>query len=770
MKSSNPSNTQSSSNKSSNPPQRSTKRDKPSPRKAKDRDKEEEPLPIAKETERELLGLILTHGNALLEKAIESGLDASIIHVPSHRTILTIFLDIHGRTWDISYKTVHDHLQTQHLLEKIGGAAFLTQLSDGRGPGPSSVPGLIRQLKDIHYKREAVKKAEELHRLAGNGASPAEIEEFLDSIPRTHVAKQSYFLSPSGIFWRKPPRPGSFGFETEQVTTFGAKIVAEVIADDGSSEEQRIFELEISVKGETRRIEIPGSKFDSMSWVTAQLGADAGVCPGKSEHARFAIKQLSPTFAKRTVYAHTGWRQIGDLWRYLHNAGAITGEGNSTDVAVRLPYSLRFFVLPEPKKGDDMIEAYKHSLAFLDAFPRQITAPLLGSVFAAALGEIDYSVYVVGQSGVFKSELTALIAAFFGAGFNRLTMAANWDDTANVLLSKLFTAKDGVLVIDDFAPNGNKRHDDDLHAKAERIFRAAGNRTGRGRLQSDMTERLAKEPRAMLISSGEDLPRGVSLQARLHIVPIEKGDISVEALTRMQEAAAKGEFASSLATFLSYLARNRDKIKSQFDKDRTAYRERLNLSPQGHARQSTTTGHLLASWRAWITAAVDSKTIGKVEANKLWKEIWKTLAEGGRDQEKHKVSQHPADHFISLLRSALISSRANLQTIDGNQPLEIPKLCGWRDGKPMGECVGWVDNNVVYLELDSAYGIANGQGMRTGEGLSVQPNTLAKRLDERGLIIIKDKGRGNRTRTPVTRITTVAIKLDTLFSTEEEAQ
>ncbi|MCI0555789.1 MAG: hypothetical protein L0287_32995, partial [Anaerolineae bacterium] len=347
---------------------------------------------------------------------------------------------------------------------------------DGMAPGPSSVPGLIRQLKDIHYKREAVRKAEELRRLAGNGASPAEIEEFLDAIPRTHSVKQSYFLSPAGIFWRKPPRPGSYGFETEQITNFSAHIVSEVIADDGSSEEQRIFEIEISVKGETRRIEVPGSKFDSMSWVTAQLGAEGGVCPGKSDHARYAIKQLSPTFTKRTVYAHTGWRQIGDSWCYLHGDGAITGEGNRTDIAVRLPHSLRFFLLPDPKKGEDMVQAYRSTLDFLESFPPRITVPLLGSVFAAAMGEIDYSIYVIGQSGVFKSEITGLVASFFGAGFNRLTMAANWDDTANVLLSKLFTAKDGVLVIDDFAPNGNKRHDEDLHAKAERIFRAAGNR------------------------------------------------------------------------------------------------------------------------------------------------------------------------------------------------------------------------------------------------------------------------------------------------------
>jgi hypothetical protein len=624
---------------------------------------------------------------------------------------------------------------------------------------------LIKQLQDIDYKRQAAKKAETLLRLAGNGASPAEIEEFLDSIPRSQTIKQSYYLTQNGIWWRKP---GRYGPESEQVTNFCAKIVSEVIADDGSSEEQRIFELEVAVKGETRRIEVPASKFGGMAWVTAQLGAEADVCPGKENHARYAIKQLSPSFTKRVVYAHTGWRQIGDDWCFLHGAGGVTAGGNRADIAVRLPHSLRFFVLPDPATGDAIPKAYGSILKFLDAFPRPLTVPLLGAVFGAALGEIDYSVYIVGQSGCFKSEITGLAQAFFGSGFNRLTMAANWDDTANVLLSKLFTGKDAIVVVDDFAPNGNKKHDDDLHSKAERVFRAAGNRTGRGRLQSDMTERLAKEPRAMLISSGEDLPRGMSLQARLLIVPIEKGMVTSEALTKMQQAAAKGELAISLATFLMYLARNKEAIKAQFDKDRLSVREKLNQYHQGHARQTTTTAHLAASWRVWLKAAAEEKGIDKKESEILWKQIYRTLAESGRDQQAQQASLHPADHFIELLRSAMTSGRANLQTTEGGQPPNIGHLCGWRDGKPNGECVGWIHDNVLYLEMNTAYGVANAQGHRNGEGIAVGKNILTARLEEKEWILGKQKGRGRKTRTPGNGMPAVAMPLNLIFPPEEK--
>lgn len=726
-------------------------------------------LPLAKETEREVLGSILMHGIDLLQKAIEAGLESSVLHLPSHKILFSAFLDIQGRKWELTPLTLQDYLNTQHSLEKVGGMAYIADLISGMAPGPSSLPGLIRQLKDVHYKREAVKKAEELRRMAGNGASPGEIEEFLDAIPRNQTVRQSYFLTQSGVWWRKPPRYGSFGFENEQITNFGARILSEMIEDDGSSEEQRIFELEIAVKGETRRIEVPGSKFDSMAWVTAQLGAEASVCPGKTDHARYAIKTLSPSFAKCTVYAHTGWRKIGDDWCYLHGAGAITGAGNRTDVAVRLPHSLRFFSLPEPAKGEEVIGAYQVALELLDAFPRRLTVPLLGSVIASVMGDVDYSIYVTGQSGCFKSEITGIVMSFFGSGFNRLTMPANWDDTANVLLSKSFTAKDAVYVVDDFAPNGQKRHDEDLHAKAERVFRAAGNRTGRGRLQSDLTERVAKEPRCLLVSSGEDLPRGMSLQARLLIVPIEKGEITSAALTTMQQAASTGKFAISLATFLSYLASNYEKTKLSFNKDRIRYRDKLSQKSEGHARQATTIAHLAAAWRVWLMAADDQKAISKETAQELWKQIWKALAVAGSEQKDHQGSLHPVDHFIDLLRSSLISGRANLQTVEGGEPPDIGKLCGWRDGKPSGECVGWIFEGILYLEFDTAYGVANAQGQRNGEGLAVTKRTMVKRLDERELVLLKEQNRGCKTRTPGNRVPAVAIPLNAIFVQIEEA-
>jgi len=722
-------------------------------------------LPIAEEAERELLGFIIWDGIEMLQKAIEAGLTASLLQIQSHRMIFSALLDMQSRGYEISMLTIQGYLNSQHKLERIGGPAYIAEMISSRAPGPSTIPGLIKQLKDIDYKRQAMKKGVELQNLAGNGASPAEIEEFLDTIPRTHTTVQSYSLTPTGLIYRKPAKFG-FGYENERLTNFGAKILSELVEDDGSADERRFLEIEVSLKGETARVEVPSSKFQAMQWPMTMIGAEAIIFPTKGDQARCAIQTLSPNIQKRTVYAHTGWRKIDDEWCYLHGAGAIAGNGNRTDLSVRLPGVLRNFLLPDPAIGDAIIGAYQSALEFLEAFPRRITVPVLGAVFASVLGNPDYSVYITGQSGSFKSELTALAMNFFGSGFKRLQLPTNWYSTEASILELGFTTKDALTVIDDFAPNGQKRHDENLHAKAETVFRAAGNRAPKGKLGIDHRQRESKEPRCLYMSSGEDLPKGMSLQFRIYILPIDKGEIGVKELSGMQKAAKEGKLALSLATFLRYMASNYDAVTTQFGEKCISYRDKLAATSKGSSRQPTMMAHLLSSWRAWLTAATEEKAISKKKGEELWKMIWSVIQTTSNEQTEHQSSIHPADHFLNLLRSALFSGQAHLASHEGDEPPKIGQLCGWRKGFPLGECIGLIKNEIVYLNPTSAYIVANSQGNRAGEGLAVTETTLWKRMDEREMLI-KAKGRGLKNFMPRSQAPAIALLTSAIFTLEE---
>ncbi len=64
-----------------------------------------------------------------------------------------------------------------------------------------------------------------------------------------------------------------------------------------------------------------------------------------------------------------------------------------------------------------------------------------------------------------------------------------------------------------------------LHRDADRIFRGAGNQAGRGRLSATLQAIPSYYPRGLLVASGEDIPKGQSLRARLWVVEIRPGDI-----------------------------------------------------------------------------------------------------------------------------------------------------------------------------------------------------------------------------------------------------
>jgi len=53
---------------------------------------------------------------------------------------------------------------------------------------------------------------------------------------------------------------------------------------------------------------------------------------------------------------------------------------------------------------------------------------------------------------------------------------------------------------------------------------------------------------------------------------------------------------------------------------------------------------------------------------------------------------------------------------------------------PLGDCIGWLDDDNVYLDPTAAYRVAQLVGRDVGEPLAVSEPTLKKRLHEKGLL------------------------------------
>jgi hypothetical protein len=168
-----------------------------------------------------------------------------------------------------------------------------------------------------------------------------------------------------------------------------------------------------------------------------------------------------------------------------------------------------------------------------------VTVPLHAATYRAALGDTDFSIHLSGPTGEGKSELAALCQQHYGPELDsrRLT---SWESTENAIEGQAFQAKDQLIVLDDFAPIGSSYDVQRWHKKADRVLRAKGNASGRQRMRPDTTLRPEKPPRALILSTGEDVPRGQSLRARMLVLELSPGDLDWHKLTQCQQDAAGG--------------------------------------------------------------------------------------------------------------------------------------------------------------------------------------------------------------------------------------
>jgi hypothetical protein len=604
-------------------------------------------------------------------------------------------------------------------------------LNDGRGNGGCGCHDAFSIYCHFEHGgsiRAAVKAAAELL-----GIQPA-AEMPVHDIP--------YLATSQGILWQKPTREGEVLIP---LTNFTATIVADVSRDDGT-ERETAFEIEATLGKRKARFTIPAARFNSMGWPAEHLGAEALVYPGITvkDHARAAIQMLSRRpIPRRTIYTHTGWRLIDGTWAYLHAGGAIGAAGPVQGVQVELPTALAPYELPDLPNGDELAVAIRASIKMLGLAPDTIIFPVFCAIWRAALGSCDFSPYLAGPSGVFKSELAALCQQHFGAGLDARHLPGSWHSTDNALEGLLFAAKDTIAVIDDFAPCGGPHDVARWHQRADRVLRAQGNNSGRGRMRPDGSLRPNKPPRGLAVSTGEEIPRGQSLRARMFITEISQGDINKSLLTRCQQDARAGVYAHTMAGFVRYLAPRYEQVRQGLRGEVEALR-REAAEGSSHCRTPDIVANLALGLRYFIDFAQDAGVLSGTEGKALWSQGFEALIEAAARQADHQSASEPTRRFIELLTSAVASGHAHLADRDGNPPANAGAW-GWRsrtrgtgayageEWQPQGDRIGWLDGQDVLLDPDASYRAA--QNMAGGDGLVITARTLRKRLAEKGSLV-----------------------------------
>jgi hypothetical protein len=399
-------------------------------------------------------------------------------------------------------------------------------------------------------------------------------------------------------------------------------------------------------------------------------------------------------------------------------------------------------VLPPPPAQDELVGAIRASLGFLELGPPEIMFPMYGAIWRAVLGECDMAIHMSGPTGVFKSEVAALLQQHWGAGFDARHLPAGWHSTDNALEGLLFAAKDAITVVDDFAPTGSQYEVAKFHQRADRVIRAQGNRSGRGRMRPDGSLRPVKPPRGLMVSTGEETPRGQSLRSRMFVVEISRGDIDPNRLLACQSDARAGLYAIAMSGFIRWLAGSYDKVRRDLRIEIEELRAQA-VKASEHRRTPEIVANLAIGVRYFLRYARGIGAISKKKSDAIWQRAWDALGQAANRQSAHQLDCEPATRFIELITSAINTGRAHLVGPDGNQP-PLAKTWGWTvneanaDWQPRGECVGFVDGNSVYLDPDASYRVAQVVAGTTGNALCIQPYTLRRRLAEKEMIVRPD--------------------------------
>ncbi|MGE5609478.1 MAG: hypothetical protein ACM359_09500 [Bacillota bacterium] len=595
--------------------------------------------------------------------------------------------------------------------------------------------------------------------------------------------EHQYQATPEGLFYLKPTVNGPVSV---RLTNFVARIVGDITRDDGVFRERHLL-IEAAVGGlggsvggcgekpayenASNLTEKPGlwaewagwagfihtltlraSEFSAMNWPVEQLGADAIVYAGMGirDHARAAIQSFGQgQRVHRVIYTHTGWRKVKEAMVYLHAGGAIGAQGKVDTVEVDVPGALAGYILPEPPQGERLIRCIQASLRLLDLGQAVLTLPAFCCIWRAPLGECDMSQYLAGPTGVFKSEFAALCQQHYGAGLSRSHLPGSWSSTDNALEALAFSAKDALFVIDDFAPRGTTQDIQRLHQKADRIFRAQGNGSGRQRLTADNTMRPTRQPRGLVFSTGEEVPLGESLRSRLLISEIGPGDIDPQNLTRCQADAREGWYAGAMSGFIQWLAGRIEAIQARLRDEVVELRVQAAHS-QLHRRTPEVVANMAIGLRYFLQYARESGAITPAQGDELWARGWSALGEAAMRQFGQQSAEEPAQRFLDLLTSALASGHAHLADTDDEEPSD-PARWGWRkktigsglstreEWQAQGDRIGWVDEEYIYLDPNASYRAAQGMA-GSGEGVVIGAQTLRKRLDEKGLLV-REAGR-----------------------------
>ena len=522
------------------------------------------------------------------------------------------------------------------------------------------------------------------------------------------------------------------------ICNFVPYIVSEIICDDGLELSRRYEAEGIDKHGELLpRIAITEKEFSSMDWVRNKWGLVCNIAPDSSapKRLRYAMQETAEHAEKKYIYLTTGWHKINGKWDYL-----MPGDEKHT---VELPGRLSGYSFSREKDTEalKLVPELLNSVA-----PERVMYPLIAYAFLSVLNtflkEAGYEpktiLMLLGKTGSKKSTLAALILSFFGT-FSVTDLPMSFRDTANSIELFMYYLSDTLTCVDDLHPVKTLEKSK-MFTLIQMICRLIGNRSPRGRLDSNCDYRKDRIPKCNAIVTAEFLPDiGESGTARFMPLRLNHGDIDNKELTRFQNAAADGKLSSVMYQFTEYLKEKKlkdDESEKAFIKELrdTQSTIRNYIEQTAEKRNIVLRDRLADDLTALETGALymsdflkSNGVITSDEQKNMLEKFMDILIEVGAEQQNITITDQPTHVFIRKLQTLIDAKQVTLIDKNSNE-------LDFRDSR----FIGYYDDDNYYFDKSLAHKAVKNLCRDQDEDFVIPEKGLREALHNEGISICDD--------------------------------
>lgn len=479
-------------------------------------------------------------------------------------------------------------------------------------------------------------------------------------------------------------------------------------------------------------IKLPAVELTNLKWISSWLGLDAIVYPRKKQEFLLLMKNLFRNAEVKKIYSSTGWvKDNEDKYEYIDYGGGI----EDTIIEVELDSYLSNYTIA--RKDINVIEATKASHNILNVVDKKIAYTLLGLTYLCPLMEFagkvvklpEFVVWMHGFTGTRKTSLAKLILSHFGDFNNKVP--ASFNDTYSSIEIKSHMLKDTLIVLDDFCPQQSYKETQNINTIAEKIVRAYGDRTSRGRATIGLENQKQFVPRGMMLITGETIVPGNSTVARL--VPLELKSDSIN-LSELSELQKNVEYLSvSMREYIKW-------IKNEVNTDYSAFLDAIKSLYNGYLEELrsnsiSTHGRTYEAF-AWLLLGLEMmyqlfENVGlltKEESEEHIKEAKEEFIKQIKINHENSKNNDPVELFLDTIKELMTTKEITLKDLDNNMILGNRYTVN-----------GFYDSEYFYFNSNDIYGIVRSKLQKSGEYLQLPVRALLKVLAERNIIKVEEK-------------------------------